>query len=229
MRRLSRQLSTASVETTKVEHVTTKFVDGGIIGGPPSQKAGQWKVPSIPVSGPEQIPNELFETLNMKRVSDRVGSASALKACFASINKGFTLLSMVSYTTAHTAGVLPELQEHLAQFAPALKTKAESGMTDVAPKAYRWVDEMRQIGETFDLEGGFGNGLGGRAMFDGIADLCKFVADDTVLGHEKVGKRKRGTTVEDVAEAMKEGIAAKKKKKEQGDEKLEMTWRGSWS
>ena len=97
------------------------------------------------------------------------------------------------------------------------------------PKAYRWVDEMTQIGETFSEEGGFGAGLGGIAVFDGISEIYKLVADDTELGKEKTENRKRGRTVEDVTKCMQEGIRKKRRGSGEGDEDLSLTWRGSWS
>jgi len=209
--------------------ITIKFLDGGIIGGPPSKDDGSdaWKKPSIPISGPQDLlPKDFMTILNMKMISDKIGSASALKACFASLTKGFTALSILSFTTAQTCGVLPELQAHLDEFAPGLRGRAEKGMTGMAPKAYRWVDEMKQIGETFK---GIGGLRMGRETYDGIAEVYRFVAEDTVLGEERVNKRKRGTTAEDVTTAMAEGVDKKMKKHVAGDEKLELAWRGSWS
>lgn len=77
------------------------------------------------------------------------------------------------------------------------------------PKAYRWVREMEEIAATYAEEGGFE-----RALFEGVAGVYRFVAEDTVLGAEKMGVRKRGRTVEDVAAAMGEGLEAKRKKEE---------------
>lgn len=39
------------------------------------------------------------------------------------------------------------------------------------------------------------------------------MADETVLGEEKTETRKRGRTIEDVAECMSEGLSRKKSKK----------------
>lgn len=49
-------------------------------------------------------------------------------------------------------------------------------------------------------------------MFHGAAGVYRAVADDEVLGREKVGKRKRGTTLDDVAAAMAEGLQRKQHK-----------------
>lgn len=215
-------------------------MDGAIIGSPPSKQkaradgeddaddsASSWKRPSIPLSGPQKelLSEDLLSVLNAKFISDKLGTASALKSCFASLTKGFTALSIVSYTTAATCGVLPELQSHLDQIVPGLRQRAEAGLTSMPPKAYRWVDEMREIGQTFKSSGGLRFGA---EMFEQVAEVYRFVAEDTALGTEKVGRRKRGTTAEDVTELMEEGIHKKMQKKPGKDEKLELAWRGSW-
>ena len=78
------------------------------------------------------------------------------------------------------------------------------------PKAYRWVREMEEISRTFSEEGGFDTGR--HNVFGAVAEIYKSVAEETVLGQEKVGKRKRGQDAEDVAKAMAEGLEKKKKK-----------------
>ena len=98
-------------------------------------------------------------------------------------------------------------------------------MIAMPPKAYRWVDEMREIGQTFRSSGGFQSG---GKLFDEVAEMYRFVAEDTVLGDERVGKRKRGQTAEDVAEAIEEGIQSKMQKREGKEAKLDLAWRGSW-
>lgn len=208
-------------------------LDGGIIGGPPSlQDDGNWKKPSICISGPKlthHLSASLISVLNIKNLGEKIGPASALKSCFASLSKGFTALSILSYTTAHSAGVLKELQEELEGFNPDMKRIAEAGLTRMPPKAYRWVEEMRQIGETFAEEGGFGAGLGGQDMFNGVADVYDVVTRDTALGLEKSESRKRGKTAEDVAVCMTDGIRKRRKKETGGEEELKMQWKGSWS
>lgn len=199
-----------------------RFIDGAIIGNPPAPKSAEfseiataeWSVPSIPISGPHKISDipvygtRLAATLNVRHVSDEVGVASGLKMCFASLTKGFTSLAIQSFTTAKRLGVLEELQSELEGRAPAHYWKsAERGVTGMAPKAYRWVREMEEIALTFNEEGGFP-----QDVFRGVANVYKTVAEDTVLGEEKVGKRKRGTDVNDMAAAMAEGLENKRKK-----------------
>lgn len=240
----------------ELDPIAINFLDGGIIGGPPSPKQDQsWKKPSIVMSGPklsDLLTPSFIELLNIKVLGSTIGPASALKACFASLTKGMTALSILSFTTAHTCGVLKELQEHLAEFSPNSLAVVKGGLVGMAPKAYRWVDEMRQINETFVEEGGFNsavlspfqengnnghhnhnlapvtNGKNAAGVFEGIADIYNLVANDTILGEERVEKRKRGTDPEDVAECIREGIVKKKKKLAGEETKLDAAWRGNW-
>ncbi|OAP62068.1 hypothetical protein AYL99_04271 [Fonsecaea erecta] len=243
----------------ELDPIPIDFLDGGIIGGPPSLRQDHsWKKPSVVISGPkhaELLTPAFIDLLNMKILGPQIGTASALKSCFASLTKGMTALSILSFTTAHTCGVLKELQAHLQEFSPQLLAFAQGGLVSMPPKAYRWVEEMRQINETFTEEGGFtsavlssnghsnGNGHDNHhghqspdsngkhaaaAVFDGIAEVYNLVANDTMLGKERVEHRKRGTSAEDVAECMRDGIARKKRKLAGEESELEAAWRGSW-
>ncbi|KJZ73596.1 hypothetical protein HIM_06929 [Hirsutella minnesotensis 3608] len=196
--------------------VPARFVDGCILGAPPSRKAGAgpgsdtdsaWKRPSIPVSGPHEpqsMPGgeRLASALNMRRISSEVGAASGLKMCFAALNKGYTAIATQAFTTAHRLGVAGELRRELAAMAPAKLKSAECGVPDMAPKAYRWVREMEEIAETMSGEGGWGEG-----MFRGAAAVYSAVAEDEILGAEKVGSRTRGETLEEVAAIMADSLS----------------------
>jgi 3-hydroxyisobutyrate dehydrogenase-like beta-hydroxyacid dehydrogenase len=195
-----------------------KFIDGGIIGGPPSQKDDKtWSRPSIPNSGPHRLDEakangkHLAEILNIKHINATIGAASGLKMCFASLSKGFTALAIQSFTTAHNFGVIPELKAHMQEFNPAALKSAENSLVAMCPKAYRWVHEMREIAETFEADGGF---EAEESSFRSIAEVYELVANGTELGEEKVGERKLGKTAEDVARVVSEGTARRKVKTE---------------
>jgi hypothetical protein len=205
-----------------------RFIDGGVIGGPPSLKTApdagtnvsgtfdtdaEWNRPSIPTSGPYKLSDcpgigkDLCDVLNINHIADTIGSASGLKMCFASMSKGFTAIAIQAFTTAQNLGVLEHLKDEMSKRVPNHYRSAERGVATMPPKAYRWVREMEEISKTHSEEGGFEPYL-----FQGAAGVYKSVAEDTVLGEEKVGKRKRGQTVDDVALAMSEGLQKKKKK-----------------
>ncbi|KAL1870470.1 hypothetical protein Daus18300_005157 [Diaporthe australafricana] len=211
----------------KRAQVPVTLIDGSILGGPPKPKetgstasagtsasaAGDWDLPLMPTSGPAQIADipgygaRLAETLNMKHISPDIGASSGLKMCYASLSKGYAAIAIQSFTTAQRMGVLEPLREALQDTVPARVKQTENALTGMPPKAYRWVREMEEIAKTHAEEGGFEDYL-----FKGAAGVFKAVAQDTVLGEEKVGQRKRGRTAEDVAAAMAEGMEKRRKK-----------------
>lgn len=125
--------------------------------------------------------------------------------CFASLSKGYTATAVQAFTTAHRLGVVGHLREAVEKTIPSMKPWLDRGVTGMPPKAYRWVREMEEIADTHREEGGWGE-VGGADIFTGAARVYGFVADGTVLGEEKVGGRVRGTSVEDVARAVAEGL-----------------------
>ena len=210
--RLSREIAAIFTDTP------VRLIDGAIIGGPPSCEDPQqahdagWTVPRMPMSGPHARAScpadgaELARGLNAQHISETIGAASGLKLCFASLTKGFSALVIQSLTTAKRLGVLAELKEALEGQAPA-QAKLAKRVTNVPPKAYRWVREMEEIADTHADDGGFGEN---ERIFDAIAAVFKTVAEDTVLGEEISEKRKRGMTGEDVAACMIEGLDKRK-------------------
>lgn len=191
--------STSSEDPSVLCH----YLDGGIIGFTPSYNSsdGAWKKPSLVVSGDVELPSTfsgLSEVLNIKMVSPKIGAASTLKLSFAALTKGLTALSILSFSTAQQESLLPDLLQHLEEYAPALASITKKSVPGMAPKAYRWADEMRAIGEALDTEGHW-DGTGA-AVYNSFAEVYRTIAEDTVLGDEKTGRRTRGTTVEDTAE-----------------------------
>lgn len=217
---IARRIEAADVPIT--------LIDGAILGGPPAPKgtdaassettaaaaaASDWDRPLIPTSGPFQLADiprygaALAETLNAKHIAPEIGAASGLKMCFASLTKGYTAIAIQAFTTAQRMGVLPALQDALHTVIPQRVAMTEKALVGMPPKAYRWVREMEEISRTHAEQGGFEEHL-----FQGAAGVFKAVAEDPVLGQEKVGERKRGRTAEDVAVCMAEGMERKRKK-----------------
>lgn len=212
----------------KRAQVPIALIDGSILGGPPKPKeagspaeaggasataGGDWDLPLLPTSGPVQVADipgygaKLAETLNVRHISPDIGASSGLKMCFASLSKGYAAIAIQSFTTAQRMGVLEPLREALQEIVPGRVKQTENALTGMPPKAYRWVREMEEIAKTHAEEGGFEDYL-----FKGAAGVYKAVAQDTVLGQETVGQRKRGRTAEDVAAAMAEGMEKRRKK-----------------
>ncbi|KAF1841811.1 6-phosphogluconate dehydrogenase C-terminal domain-like protein [Cucurbitaria berberidis CBS 394.84] len=165
---------------------SVRFIDGGIIGGPPAPSESEvsgWTRPDVPLSGPHALHDApidgayLADTLNSRYLGEQIGSASGLKCCFAALSKGFTALALQSFTTASSLGVLGALQEYMDVYNPGAKQKAEKSIVGCTTKAYRWVEEMNQIGQCFAEEGGFRaqaqvfRQIAG--VYDGLADVVE--------------------------------------------------------
>lgn len=205
--------------STNASDTRVRMLDGGIIGGPPKLKddGTDWTTPSIPLSGLHKLADihpsgdHLKTVLNTKHIDFNVGAASGLKMCFACLSKGFTALAVGSYTTANSLGVLEELKVELDEHSPGVRARAEKGLVSMPPKAYRWIDEMREIAATFEVDGGFNQN---ESPFRAIAEIYELVANATELGKEVSGGRKREQSAEDVVGLMLEGTRKRKEKTE---------------
>jgi hypothetical protein len=118
----------------------SRFVDGGIIGGPPT--------PRLYLSGTEAATAAaLFDGSSIEaRV---VSNASALKCAFAGWTKGSTALKIAVREYARRSGVEEALLGEL---------DVDIDDDNVARKAWRWVGEMEEIANAFadeDLPPGF--------------------------------------------------------------------------
>ena len=128
------------------------FVDGGIIGGPPSETAG----PRLYVSGGNTARVlELFAgtLVDARVVSERIGDASALKMVYAAWTKGSAALLLAIHEVAQTEGVADELLEEWRESLPDLEARLASAERSAAAKGWRWVAEMEEIAATFEAAG----------------------------------------------------------------------------
>ncbi|KAG8419854.1 hypothetical protein J3458_004687 [Metarhizium acridum] len=225
---VSPSTSKGIAEMFRRARVPVPFIDGCILGAPPRQRLAansatgsensdeepDWIRPNMPISGPHALSSlengeKLAKVLNFRSISPDIGAASGLKMCFAAMTKGFTALATQAFTTAHRLGVTDELKREMREIFPNHLTAAERSVPNVPPKAYRWVKEMEEISDTMHEQGGWT-----KELFHGIAGVYKAVAEDAVLGKERIGKRVRGKSIEDVAAAMGEGLERKRKKTE---------------
>jgi 3-hydroxyisobutyrate dehydrogenase-like beta-hydroxyacid dehydrogenase len=123
------------------------FVDAGIVGPPP----GQGTPPRFYASGPDAA---AFATLDGKGIVVRVvgdapGRASAVKMCYAALNKGRHALNTAVLLAAENLGVRDVLTEELAASQAAALRQMESAVPWLVGKAGRWAGEMDEIAATF--------------------------------------------------------------------------------
>jgi 3-hydroxyisobutyrate dehydrogenase-like beta-hydroxyacid dehydrogenase len=158
-----------------VEKAGGRFLDGGIIGPPPRGKAKT----NLYVSGPGAADLEQLAgpQLTVHVVSERIADASALKMCYAGLNKGTQALWLEILMAAQRLGVDELLEQQLRQSRSDLLDWAYSQYPKMPPKAYRWVPEMLEISKTLASAGITPK------VFEGAAEIYKFVAS-TALGKE---------------------------------------------
>jgi 3-hydroxyisobutyrate dehydrogenase-like beta-hydroxyacid dehydrogenase len=136
----------------RIAETLPRFVDGGIVGGPPSETEG----PRLYLSGGEtgRIA-ELFAgtPVDARALSDRVGDASALKMVYAAWSKGTAALLLAIREVALSEGVADALVEEWRESLPDLEARLASAERSAAAKGWRWVAEMEEIAATFAAAG----------------------------------------------------------------------------
>jgi 3-hydroxyisobutyrate dehydrogenase-like beta-hydroxyacid dehydrogenase len=183
-----------------IEGAGGRFLDGGIIGPPPRGKAKT----NLYVSGPGASDLEALAgpQLAVHVVSERIADASALKMCYAALNKGTQALWLEVLIAAQRLGVDRLLEDQLRQSRADLYDWALGQFPILPPKAYRWVPEMLEISRTMGTAGVTPK------VFQGAADIYAFVAD-TALGKETPENRDKSRTGNDVVRALAQERAGK--------------------
>jgi putative dehydrogenase len=145
-----------------------RFVDAGIIGGPPGDGAG----PRIYACGADVAEFERLTAygLAVRPIDGPIGTASALKMCYGGLTKGITGVGAAMFACAERAGVGDALANEFTASQPALNTWLTRQIPTMYPKAYRWVGEMREIALFAGPEPGV------PAMYEGLADRYAAIA-----------------------------------------------------
>jgi L-threonate 2-dehydrogenase len=120
-----------------------RFVDVGIIGGPPRPEG---YTPHLYASGDEV---DRFRALGdfgleIRPVAGGIGAASALKMSYAALTKGLSALG-IAVARGADYGVVDALRAEYAQSQPQLYAWLQRQIPSIYPKAYRWVGEMEEI------------------------------------------------------------------------------------
>jgi 3-hydroxyisobutyrate dehydrogenase-like beta-hydroxyacid dehydrogenase len=128
----------------RIAAVHARFVDGGIIGGPPREPG----TTRLYLSGPEApAVAELFAGSVVEAVE--VGDASALKMTYAAWSKGGAALLLAIRHVARASGVWDDLLEEWQRSAPELLERLAAAERSAGRKGWRWIGEMEQIAATF--------------------------------------------------------------------------------
>jgi 3-hydroxyisobutyrate dehydrogenase-like beta-hydroxyacid dehydrogenase len=122
-----------------------RFVDGGIVGGPPREHG----TTRLYLSGAEAtavvalFAGSVLET----RV---VANASALKACYAAWTKGTAAMLLAIERVANAYEVSEPLE---AEWDDELRARLARAHRSAETKGWRWIGEMEEIADTFAAAG----------------------------------------------------------------------------
>ena len=138
----------------KIAKLHPRFVDGGIVGPPPT-RAGTTR---LYLSGEEaERIAELFAGTNVDARAI-FGSASALKAAYAGWTKGSAALLLTVRELARAEGVEDALLAEWRLSIPELEERLAGAERSARCKGWRWIGEMDEIARSMnaqDLPTGF--------------------------------------------------------------------------
>jgi len=135
----------------RMESAGIRFVDGGVIGLPPTGPGETWLILSG-AAAPDVAGCFSSGPITAEVIGTEVGRASALKMCFAAHNKGMIALRSAVLATAQHYGVLEDLKQQWTRRGLSLHT-IEREIQRAAPKAWRWAPEMHEIAATLEAAG----------------------------------------------------------------------------
>jgi 3-hydroxyisobutyrate dehydrogenase-like beta-hydroxyacid dehydrogenase len=134
-----------------IEALGSAFIDGGIIGPPP---ISQDRCRLYLCGRSSEKVASLFTSTNLQAVvlDGDIGTASAIKMCYAAWTKGTTALLAAIHALAQREGIDAHLQQEWACSQPQL-LKQSDAISNKMQKAWRWVAEMEEIAATFQSVG----------------------------------------------------------------------------
>jgi 3-hydroxyisobutyrate dehydrogenase-like beta-hydroxyacid dehydrogenase len=152
----------------QAEEAGFALVDGSISGGPPAPGGDTM----LYLSGVEAtvLADLPADGLRTRVVGGRVGTASAVKMCTASVYKGTTAVWAQALQAAYDLGVLDVVLDDLREEHPDEVSRAARRIAVSTAKAQRFVGEMEQIALT--------QGTAGTSpeLFEGMAAVYRRLA-----------------------------------------------------
>ncbi len=142
-------------KTREIESIITEagsqYVDGGIIGGPPTRGTS----PRFYVSGKHtDVVSKLDgKGITVKPIGEEIGRASGIKMCYAALTKGTATLQIALLSAAESMNLTDELTAEFEFSQPNALKQMSSGISRLPPNAHRWIGEMEEIAATFESLG----------------------------------------------------------------------------
>lgn len=128
------------------------FVDGGIIG-PPVKRAGTTRLYLSGSRAAEVATLFSASMLDARPIGEVPGAASALKIAYAAWTKCTDALLLAIRALAAHEGIDAGLLQEWAISQPDLEARSIRAAAVAAPKAWRYIGEMREIAKTFERAG----------------------------------------------------------------------------
>tara|TARA_R110002110_G_scaffold85816_3_gene223664 strand:+ start:41707 stop:42609 length:903 start_codon:yes stop_codon:yes gene_type:complete len=183
-----------------IEATGADYLDAGIIGMPP----GRMNPPRLYISGdrPERLETLARPDMIVRILDGGIGAASAIKMCYAALNKGAMTLETLVLVGAAQLGLADELHRELADAQPQTLARMEGRVPWLAADAKRWSGEMLEIARTFaDV------GLT-PLIHEGAADVFNLLAESS-LASETRETANRSRTLEDAVAAFSASLSAR--------------------
>jgi len=148
-----------------------RFVDGGIVGPPPTEPGRARLYLAGPAAGTVAA---LWDDSNLEArvLSGAIGSASALKAAYAGWTKGSAALLLAVRAYAEANGLGKEIVSEWETSIPGLVERADGTASRIGRKAWRFEGEMAEIAAAMEgvgLPGGFHDAA--REIYHRLSDL----------------------------------------------------------
>lgn len=142
---------TAQTIAGTIGNAGATFIDAGIVGLGPGGAAPT----RFYVSGPDTTAMDVLDGKGMlvKKLGPEIGRASALKMCYAGLNKGRFSLFTAVMVAAEALGLSAELRDELEFSQKETLAAIERLLPRLPADAARWAPEMDEIAATFAAVG----------------------------------------------------------------------------
>lgn len=183
-----------------IQGVGADYLDGGIIGAPPGRSAPTRLY--VSGDGAAQLDAIARPDMIVRTLDGGVGAASAIKMCYAALNKGAMTLEALVLIGAKQLGLAEELHQELSESQSQVLTRMEGRVPWLAADAERWSGEMLEIAKTFaDV------GLT-PLIHEGAADIFHLLAESS-LASETRETADRSRTLEEAIAAFSASLSAR--------------------
>ncbi|MEQ9643812.1 MAG: DUF1932 domain-containing protein [Alphaproteobacteria bacterium] len=126
------------------------YIDGSIVGPPPGRGTPRFYVAGADTSAMLALDGQ---GIIVRHLGPRVGDASAMKMCYASITKGTSTLFTAALMVAHQHGLDEPFWTELQESQGGVWGRMDKQVARLPSDAGRWIGEMDEIIKTYGSVG----------------------------------------------------------------------------